>query len=72
MTRGMELWRPDWVRLMADCGGVEMDANELVSVTRETARLAETALRAKNAEEYYHNYGAAEREIQRALKESAK
>lgn len=65
--RGMELWRPDWVNLMTGCGGVKMDANELVSVTRETARLAMSAIQKQNAEDYYHNFGAALHELRDAL-----
>lgn len=65
--RGMELWRPDWVKIMKGCVFDHMDANELVQITRETARLAQSALREQNAHDFYHNNGAAERELIDAL-----
>lgn len=53
------------------CGtGDEMDASELISITRGTARLAMSALRDRNAADYYHNSGAAERELRDALREA--
>lgn len=55
--------RPDWNKVMADCGGAHPDDNELVIITRGTARLAASTLRAQNAADFYHNYGAAEREV---------
>lgn len=64
---GMELWRPDWFKIMKGCTFDNLHANELVSVTKETARLALSALRQKNAEDYYHNNGAAAGELQRVL-----
>ena len=67
MARGMELWRPDWYRLMKDCGGASTDSEELVSITRYSAQLALSALRKQNEEDYYHNYGAAEKELKNAL-----
>lgn len=63
--QGMELWRPDWFKL--DGGGEPMDANELVTVTRGTARRAMNALRAEMAQEYYHTTAAAARELSDAL-----
>lgn len=60
---GMELWRPDWFKIMQGCCFDNMRANELVSVTNETARLALSALKEKNAVDFYHNNGAAEREL---------
>lgn len=51
----------DWVQVMGN--QAEPDDNELVVITRGTARLAQYALRIKNAEDYYWNYGAAEREL---------
>ena len=67
MARGMELWRPDWANLMREYGGASPDAEELLSITRETARLAMSALRDRNATDYYHNNGAAEKELANAL-----
>lgn len=64
---GMELWRPDWFKIMKGSTFDNLHANELVSVTKETARLALSALRQKNAEDYYHNNGAAAGELQRVL-----
>lgn len=65
--QGMELWRPDWFKLMKGCCFDNMRANELVSITNETARCAMVALQKINAEDYYHNNGAAERELAKAL-----
>jgi hypothetical protein len=70
--QGMELWRPDWVEIYRvrpyECNVMPDIAGELLTVTRETLRLAQSALRKQNEEDYYHNYGAAEREIDRVLK----
>lgn len=55
--------RPDWNKVMKDCGGAYPDDNGLVVLTRGTARLAASALRAQNASDYYHNYSAAEHEV---------
>lgn len=58
--------RPDWDSLykgvvhLADVPGRD---NELVQITRETARLAMNALREQNANDYYRNFGAAQDEI---------
>jgi hypothetical protein len=38
-----------------------------VQITRGTARLARAALKAQNETDYYHNFGAAERELLTAL-----
>lgn len=68
--QGMELWRPDWCKIYAGTAGhhqPDIDGG-LVSVTRETCRLAMSALRQQNAQDYYHNYGAAERELHTILK----
>lgn len=68
----MELWRPDWVEVYRvrgyECNVMPDIAGELLTVTRESLRLAAFALRAQNAEDYYDNYGTAEREINRVLR----
>lgn len=73
MAQGMEPWRPDWFRVMANCAfnqdGSHVDANELVSVTRYTAELALSAVQKQCAEDYYHNYGAARSELTNVLKD---
>ena len=63
--RGMELWRPDWAKINGTYN--RPDAEELVQVTRETARLALGCLQDQNAKDYYGNYGAAERELTHIL-----
>lgn len=60
--------RPDWNEIYKDCVGGGERPNELVSVTRETLRLSQHALRKMNEDDYYHNNGAAEQEIIAALK----
>jgi hypothetical protein len=59
----------DWNEVMAGYGGARPDDNDLVQITRGTARLARAALHAQNETDYYHNYGAAERELLTALGE---
>ena len=54
---------PDWNQVMKDCGGADKRDNNLVQVTRGTAKLAASALRTQNAEDAYHNFMAAEREL---------
>lgn len=68
--RGMELWRPDWVEIMKGCCFDNPRASELVSVTQETARLALSAIKEQNARDYYHNFGAAARELQTVVEMS--
>lgn len=67
MTRGMELWRPAWQKIMEGCCFDNPDAEELVSITHETAKLALAALESQNAQDYYNNYGAAENELIKVL-----
>jgi hypothetical protein len=56
--------RPVWAEVYRNCVHTpSWKDQELVAVTRETLRLAQSALRQLNAADYYHNYGAAEREI---------
>lgn len=65
----MELWRPDWCKIYEGNGNHQPDIDgELLMVTRETLRLALSALRAQNAQDYYHNSGAAEYELLHVLK----
>lgn len=67
MAQGMELWRPDWFKVMEGCtfneDGRNNDANELVSITKETAKLALLAIKTQCETDYYHNYGAAKIEL---------
>jgi hypothetical protein len=63
----MTIQRPDWNDLYKDCVGGGERPNELVLVTRETLRLAQLPLRKMNENDYYHNNGAAEREIMETL-----
>jgi len=55
--------RPDWNKVMADCGGAHPDDNGCVIITRGTARLAASAIRASQEEAAYHNFNAAEVEL---------
>lgn len=56
----------DWVQVMGD--EARPDDNGLVVITRGTARLAQYALRIKNAaDDYSRNYGVAERELTAVL-----
>jgi hypothetical protein len=70
--QGMELWRPDWVKVYRvrgyECNVMPDIAGELLTVTRETLRLALSALREQNGKDYYDNYGAAAQEIERVLR----
>jgi hypothetical protein len=53
----------DWNEVMQGYGGARPDDNDMVRITRGTARLARAALHAQNETDYYHNFGAAEREL---------
>jgi len=59
----MPVTRPDWNKIYEGQGSGLPRAREMVMVTRETARLAQSALGEQNARDYYHNYGAAQREL---------
>lgn len=59
--------RPNWKDIYDGTAHQENNDQELVSVTRETLRLASTAMRKMNEEDYYNNNGAAEQEINSAL-----
>lgn len=61
--------RPNWRKVYRGVAHTYDRDNELVPITRETLRLAAGALREQNRRDYYHNYGAAEREVQDALLE---
>jgi len=63
MNYPMATKRPDWIKIMADCGGADAEDNSYVTITKGTAKLAKSALRAQNEADYYHNYGYAEREL---------
>jgi len=70
--QGMELWRPDWIKIykgthkrhtvMPDIEG------ELLTVTRESLRLALGCLETQIKEDAYDNYISAYKEIERVLK----
>jgi hypothetical protein len=60
----------DWNEVMKEYGGARPDDNDMVQITRGTARLARSALKAQNETDYYHNFGAAERELLTALGET--
>jgi hypothetical protein len=57
----------DWNEIMRGYGGARPDDNDMVQITRGTARLARAALHLQNETDYYHNFGAAERELLAAL-----
>lgn len=65
--QGMELWRPDWVKVYRvkgyECSVMPDVAGELLEVTRETLRLALGALNTVMEQDYYDNYGTAAREL---------
>lgn len=68
--QGMELWRPDWCLIYDGRETVLPDvAGELLTVTRETLRLALSALQKQNEEDYYHNSGMAAEELRHVLSE---
>lgn len=73
MPQGMELWRPDWVAIYrvpgysSHCRVLPDVAGEILTATRETLRLALAALDEQNARDYYHNYGAAAKELRHVL-----
>jgi hypothetical protein len=53
----------DWNDVMRGYGGARPDDNDMVQITKGTARLARAALHEQNEFDYYHNFGAAEREL---------
>lgn len=59
--------RPDWERVYNGCAHAPDRDQQLVTVTRETARLAHSALQEINAQDFYHNNGAAQNELNDAL-----
>lgn len=63
----MSRYKPDWNKVMADCGGAHPDDNERVIITRGTARLAKSAIRQSQEEVAYHNFAHAERELDDVL-----
>lgn len=62
-----ERYKPDWNKVMADCGGAHPNDNERVIITRGTARLAKSAIRQSQEETAYHNFAHAERELDDVL-----
>lgn len=67
----MSISRPDWEEVYRGLAHAPDRDGELIEITRETARLAKSALRERNAADYYHNSGAAERELCAALEGEA-
>jgi hypothetical protein len=67
----MSRYKPDWNKVMADCGSAHSDDNECVIVTRGTARLAKSAIRQSQKDVAYHNFAHAERELDDALARQA-
>ena len=62
--------RPVWATIYRDDPNKpDWHDQELISVTRETLRLALSALRKQNAKDYYHNYGAAQDKIAAVLED---
>lgn len=59
--------RPIWLEVYRGCAHTPDRDNFLLSVTRETLRLAASVLKRQCEEDYYHNYGAALEEIRNAL-----
>jgi hypothetical protein len=55
--------RPDWTKVMTGCGGADAEDNGYVTITKGTAKLAKSALRYQNSQDFYHNYGYAEQEL---------
>jgi hypothetical protein len=53
----------DWNEVMDGYGGARPDDNDMVQITKGTARLARAAIHEQNEFDYYHNFGAAEREL---------
>ena len=66
---GMELWRPDWFKVYGSSFAVDHRANDLVSVTRETARVALEAVYKVSEKDYYQNAGIAMRELKKVLED---
>ena len=64
--------RPDWRKVMRGSitGAADRRDNEMVAVTRGTLRMAESALRSRNALDYQNTSGAAEAEVVDALQNS--
>lgn len=59
--------RPDWSAVYKGCVHVPDRDQELIAVTRETLRLARSAIARSQYEDAYHNYSAAWQEIESAL-----
>ena len=55
--------RPDWAHVYRGVAHTPNGDNDLITVTRETLRLALHALQKQNEQDYYHNYGAAANEL---------
>ena len=67
MKRAYPIPRPIWADVYEGCVHTPDRDQFLYSITRESLRLAASVLRKQCEEDYYHNYGAALREIQLAL-----
>jgi hypothetical protein len=66
-AQAREIPRPDWESIYEDCAHKPDRDQELVSVTRETLRLALHAMTARQRDDAYHNVAAGVREINAAL-----
>jgi hypothetical protein len=60
--------RANWINVYRETAHIYDRDNEMVYITRETARLAKSALDRQNESDYFHNYGAAARELSEVLK----
>jgi hypothetical protein len=56
-------WRPDWSKVYDGSNRDFGVAQQLLLVTRETLALSRSSIRQCNEQDYYHNRGAAEREL---------
>lgn len=59
--------KPSWHEIYRNVAHTYDRDDELITITRETARLALSALQQMNAEEAYHNMMAAEYELNQAV-----
>jgi hypothetical protein len=66
-------WHPNWRKVMKGTAWADDPrANDLVLVTRETAKLAMSAIDKQQEKDAYHNFTAATRELAAALNEPAR
>lgn len=60
-------WQPDWRSVYENVAHTNDGDQDIIGVTRETLRLAQSAIRQSQSRDAYHNYDAAERELIAAL-----